>query len=129
VTIDGLIKKMTKDEKFAKEFRTLARKLSRDRDKLMKDKLHSPEVTKRYMKSWAEFYRKFAFDPISLAALTVPEISGRAGYCTEPTTTPQLDILSHTQTTALYDIGNPKRVKPPAKPKSKATKKKASKAK
>ena len=129
MTIEQLLKKLTTDEKFAKEFKVLTDRCCKDRDTLLKVGLVNEKASQDFLESWGTFHKKFAFDPTSLAALSLPKVRLRAGKC--DTQTRNFTVLTGTQVQELYEKQRTPRRKTgtKAKPKPGAAKKKASKLK
>ena len=124
MTIEQLLKKLTTNEKFAKEFKVLTDRCCKDRDTLMKVGLGNEKASQDYLNSWEAFHKKFAFDPLSLAALSLPKVRYRSGQC--GTQTRNFTVLTETQVQELYEKrrSRPRPGGTKAKPKSVATKKK-----
>jgi len=115
ITIDKLIKRLLEDKRFAKEFKTLSDKCARDRDNLIEKGVKDPAAAKRFLTSWGQFHKRFAFDPSSLAALMVPTKRSAASY-TCPTETNMYDLLTGTESARLLVFGKSRQRKPAPKP-------------
>lgn len=113
-TIDKLIKRLLEDKRFAKEFRTLSDRCAQDRDNLLEKGVKDGPAAQRYLKSWGEFHRRFAFDPLSLAALMVPVRKSEVSY-TCPTMTGDYVILTGTESARLLASGKTRQRKPAGK--------------
>ena len=129
ITIDKLIKRLLEDKRFARQFKTLSDRCARDRDNLLEKGVKDRPAAQRYLKSWGEFHRKFAFDPESLAALMLPVRKTEASY-TCPTMTGDFVTLTGTESARLLASVKPRQRKPAEKyPRASGTTKKATKKK
>ena len=124
MTVEQLLNKIETDDKFAKQLKVLTDQCCKDRDALIKVGVGNKAAAQAYLASWGKFFTKFAFDPISLAALSLPKVRYRQQPCR--TKTGLYTILTDTQVQELYEQrkSRPRPGGTKAKPKAVATKKK-----
>lgn len=114
LTIDKLITRLEKDKRFANDFKRLSDQCCLDRDYLIETGVKDQGAAQRFLKSWGAFHKRFAFDPMSLAALMVPTRKSAASY----TCTGGLEVyttLTGTESTRLLASAKGRKGKPAEK--------------